>query len=466
MRIIVVFSNHDRYIPRPRTGDICIIARKNPDDSVETKVQGYCTVKSEQGIPFLDCNRSKDELRNIIHNADKINVEIIGHGSKGAKSIQSDKTDFYPRQNIALDDLATWVENDLLNGEIGRSTISLLACEGADGNDKYPAMAAQLFELFETKPLKLTARIGFCYIEEKIYSLGTFDMLMKSAEDHEDTSNLSFLEQFGYPVLQGLNKFFTYSKDTPLGEKFLYFKGDGDINYKIDNYQYKLFESIKMLDSIQENPRISSIIIKNIENVSANEFKLLAKFAKQTSPDNEKLHEYADKLLNGEIKSAIPLKTNMAQYDNKKYLKALINNILKHIDSKADLIGMVNKTAWKDIIKKADEFISYRYERNYPIDEFEHFIADGLFYGIINCSGHMEPKLVDFIKNFSDYMKNPNTITNDYNSRIAPIGLRPSSFFSDVESVTKTKNLEFADAIDDFLSKCVDEYSPTPGPKT
>ncbi len=447
MRIIVVFSNHERYVPRPRSGDLCIIVR-NEGGTIKIKFKSICTGLDINGMPLL---QPIESIAEIINANQKINVEIIGHSSKGGKAIQSDVTKYYPLQNIALDDLVLWIEQDLLKQNISHSTIAFLSCEAADGKKGYPPVAEQTFALFNVKPQKLTARMGYGYIEKNVYSLCTFDMAVKTAVDQKKygKETKSAIENAVFTALRTYNKFFKYSTDTKVNEKFVYFMGNDKNTYKIDKQVYDVFHLIKNLNLQVNNTSVAEIIKKDVENVSSSEFLTLAEYAINIKK-NEKLQSKSFLVLNGNIKSAEQVNTDLSSYNLKRTLLATIETLKNNISTNKDI---KNTNVLNNLLDKTRDFIKYRHLRNYSIDNLTNFV--NILVVIIKNNGEPNSNHMKKLAEFSKQIKSSAQIKSDSSHRGNAVGIRLPSYYADIRKVTETKNKEFSVQIDDFLTKIV-----------
>ncbi|MGC1182985.1 hypothetical protein [Legionella sp.] len=445
MRIIVVFSNHERYVPRVRVGDICIIVR-DEEGTIKIKFKSICVGLEINRMPLLQSIESIDEIINVNQ---KINVEIIGHSSKGGKSLQSDVAKYYPLQNIALDDLTLWIEQDLLKHNVSRSTISFLSCEAADGKKGYPSVAEQAFALFNLKPQKLTARMGYGYIAKNVYSLGTFDMVVKTAVDRKnyEKETESSIENIVFSALRIYNKFFKYSTVTKVNEKFVYFMGQDKNTYKIDKQVYDVFHLIKNLNIQANNTNIAEIIKKDIENVSSNEFQTLAKYA-ICIEQNEKLQSKSYLVSNGNIKSAEQVNTDLNDYDLKRALLAKIETLKNNIGINRNI---KNTDSLNNLLGKTRDFIRYRHPRNYLIDNLSKLV--NTFIAIIENDGELNSNHIKKLAEFSKQIKSGTQIEIDSSYRANAVGIRLPVYYASIRKVTETKNKEFSIQIDDFLTK-------------
>ncbi|MBI2785492.1 MAG: hypothetical protein HYX60_03955, partial [Legionella longbeachae] len=239
MKIIIQLSDANDYLKRIKNvnTDIFFLIIREENSKVTLK-NAY----------RLQTEVSKEYLSYMISQSEKINVEIIGHSSTGGKQIQADKTEKYPNLHfICIDKLALWLEDELLKNNMNRCTISLLSCQAARGTSKFPALGAQLFELFKQKPEKLTARHGYVFIEGSIYSLGGFDTVLKVLTNryyHEYVS-LTFWQKPIYTLLGLVNKIYQHSKTTPMKEKVAYFEGMDNETRIIDKHLYDAHKIIK-----------------------------------------------------------------------------------------------------------------------------------------------------------------------------------------------------------------------------
>lgn len=442
MRVIVVFSDHERYIPRPREGDICLIAREEKR-KIQIKIQCRCTGFNEDNIPILEIIPSSNTY---IDEAKKINVEIIGHSSKGGKSIQSDVTEQFPLQNIALDDLVMWLEHDLLKNNTSRSTIAMLSCEAADGKNEYPSVAVQMFALFQTKPEKLTARMGYGYIEKHIYSLRTFAMVVKTAVDHQNNNkeDKDIAEQIIFPILRTYNSFFPYSTETPLGEKFVYFLGNNGLSYRLDKQLYDLFQLIKRLQP--DDSQIQTILKKDPINIQADEFVILAKFGIETNI--ERLSAKSKLVLAGSINEAMQFNVNLTDYQLKQTWIHLLNSLQQTVQENDK---MINKEELINFIDKTIDFIRYRHPRNYQIDKL-NVLIDTLTKIEAN-NGIITEEFNTSLVTFKNYIASSNGIYADAIYRGNAVGVRLPSYYQAIKKATETKNSEFARSITNFLDK-------------
>lgn len=440
MRIVVVFSDHERFIPRPNVGDICLITRYE-SRNIEIKFQGKCTGHDINNIPILGVIEKLDD---IIARAPKINVEIIGHSSKGGKSLQSDVTKAYPLLNVPLDALALWIQKDLLKNRHSDSTIALLSCEAADGKDNYPAVAEQLFELFELKPLKLTARMGYGYIEKHVYSLRTLDMAAKTAVDQKKYNKecSSKLESAAFSILRTYNSFFPYSTITPLGEKFVYFLGKDKKTYKLDKQVYDTFRLMKEMSL--DHPKIKEVLEKNLENVSIDEFILLAKKGIQIS-SNAKLISKASLVLKGKFKAAQQIVTDVSDYTEK-------NMLLQTIDSlkiNANRNKIQNSESIIKFFNSIQDFIIYRHPRNYSIFNLARLV--NIMLTVVGNDGVLTNQHLKELTEFKNQIASADQIKKDSLYRSNAVGLRLPSYHASINKATVTKNKAFSQTIEEFL---------------
>lgn len=450
MRVIVVFSDHERYIPRPRMGDICIIAREEKE-KIQIKAQCLCKGFNAYNIPLLDVLPSSEQHMN---EAKKINVEIIGHSSKGGKSIQSDVTKNYPLQNIALDDLVLWLEYDLLKNNTSRSTITLLSCEAADGKNNYPPVAEQMFALFQKKPEKLTARMGFGFIEKNIFSLSTFELALKTAMDHinNNKEDKDFIEKVIFPILRTYNSFFPYTTTTNVGEKFAYFEGYDGQSYSLDKQLYDLFYLMKRLNPHPENSDIKTILEKEIINVQPNEFIILAKFGIKYTK-YERLYAKSELVLAASIKGAKKFNVNLSDYQLKQ-------NWINSLDALKQDVQANNRIKYQEelivFLDKTIDFIKYRHPRNYQINNLNDFIE-----ALIKIAANNGTLTAEYRANliaFKDYIASSDGVNSDSVHRCNAVGLRFPSYYETIKRTTETKNKEFSVLIKNFIEK-IDEAS-------
>lgn len=451
MRIVVVFSDHERYIPRLRPGDMCLIVR-DENYHLVIKHQCLCTGlqdnQAEEGTihqtPILQGIANIDE---VIGHAAKINVEIIAHSSRGGKALQTDPTPAYPVQSIALDDLAHWLEKDLLKENTARSTISLLSCEAAHGSKKYPALAEQIFQLFTTKPLKLTARKGFGFIEKKSLSLDTFHTLVKIAVDktQDHTGTTSRAESIATPILRTYNALFGYPTQTPANEKSVYFLGDDQITYKMDSHAYNLFLLIRN-EPPADNPRIVEIVHKAPEKLTRDDIRALARYGNHS--ENDKLKGKATLVLEGTINSPSALTTDISSYATKQGLVFSIRSLQRYIQTTEEC---QNKEALSELLSETLSFITYRHVRNYPIENMRALTT--LLIDIVMRDGIITDPQHEALARFAEAIQSPLQIDADATHRRAAVGARLPSYFDEIKKVTESKNMAFGEKINDFLNR-------------
>lgn len=467
MRIVVVFSDHGRYISRPLPGDLCLIVREE-NNKLVIKEQFLCSgLQDNQGedgktyqLPVLQPVGNLDE---IIDSASKINVEVIAHSSKGGKALQTDPTPTYPLQSIALDNMAHWLEKDLLKNNTPRSTISMLSCEAADGTEKYPALADQLFQLFETKPLKLTARKGFGFIEKKIFSLGTFHTLVKMAVDKKQSNTASgpaasgsTVESIVNPLLTAYHTLFKYPTHTPANEKSVYFLGEDLKSYKMDSHAYKVYLMIRN-EPPANQPKIIEIIRKAPENLTMTDIRTLARYGKNT--ENEKLREKSNFVLMETTYRATELTADIRSYGVKQGLIGSINSLKNYVKNTDEC---QNKEPITEVLNEALSFITYRHARNYPIENMR--ALTNLLIDVVMNDGVITPSQFEAFEHFRDEIQSSAQINADASYRRGAVGPRLPSYFSEIKKVTEIKNKAFGEKINEFLEKMADPRAEPPSP--
>ena len=155
------------------------------------------------------------------------------------------------------------------------------SCQAARGSQKNPSLASQLYELFDKKPKKVSARDGFVYIDpEKLYSLSKAHIVFKTAFDAKWQDSKWYVYG-GYQLLKFTSRFSSYKhgdKETPLNEEFIYFKNEKDQTIKMDKQLYDLFslvEKEKAKGGLP--PAINHIISQKVEDLSKDEFMAVNK---------------------------------------------------------------------------------------------------------------------------------------------------------------------------------------------
>lgn len=420
MRIILKFDDKKsdffaRF--RPGTNDLCITVRPNPETAKLEIVSTY---------PKL----SAEAMRALLQKEDKINLEIIGHSGRGGKTLQSEKTAKYPVATIGVDAVIEWIESFLTEKQMPKSTISLLTCEAAAHTKYFASIAEQMLHLFEIKPLKVTAREGFVYIEKELHSLG---VLMTAAQQ------MGLVEK--------------RDKSTSSGEKFaFYYDMSSDAYYKVDKQLFDLFRFLKNSETTDKT--IQDITAKKLETVSKKEFSKLVAYALEHYKESaeSKIFKKAKIIKAGGIYPPEKLTGHIDSFKQKEGIEFGINYLLGLL--KANDADTKNIKEIEQILSKLKEFVSYRQLRNYEIDEF-YKVRDMIGNVIVNQGGVFKPSDIKVLADLKNKYESSVKILKDTATRSSARTIRLPSFYKDVYNVTDKKNTEFSN----FISKMVDALS-------
>lgn len=459
MKVIIQFSDFNDFVNRTNPGDVFVVGREEKGQ-VTTKERWYAEPNGKGGYRWRAIE--EDELRGLIQRADHVNAEVIGHSGQGGKTLQSDKTDKYPIQYIAVDKLAKYIEQNVLKDKMPSSTVTMLSCQAANGSEKNPSLVSQLYALFDKKPEKVTARDGFVYIDpEKLYSLSKAHIVFKSAHDAK-WSDSKWYEFAGYQVLKFTSFFSSYkhgAKNTPLNEEFVLFKNEKNQTLKIDKQLYDVFHLIeKEKDKGKLPPPINQIINKKIENLTKDEFIALAKFGSKASEDSE-LFKKSTVILSEKDDIELPklIKTDLSSFKEKDRMLAEIKGLKEKIDAQP---GFNKPEVFKAFLDKTADFIEYRQARNYSISDFQRIINEA--DSMIKNNGKINAKNELALFRFSQIIQSTERIKIDSEERNNASGLAlPSRKKAVVEATTK-KNATFSEDINDFLKSCKEPKAHIP----
>lgn len=423
MRIILKFDDKitdfkTRF--RPGTEDVCITIRPNPK-----------TAKLE--IEWVYPNYPIEKIIALMNAESKINVEIIAHSSRAGKTLQSETTKKHPKITIGIDTVTQWLENFITPENLPKSTISLLTCEAAAQTTGFTSIAEQMLRLFETKPLKITARVGFVYIEKELHSLG---VLMTAAERLDNQLNLGIIDK--------------RNKSTPTGEKFaFYYDPTSHSYYKADKYLFDFFRLLKNDNSAQEI--IKNITSKKFETISTEEFSNLIDYALKHYQDQTEsdIFKKAKIIKSGGIYGPVQLTGHIDSFKQKEkvelgikyYLGLLVAN-----DNDIQNVKEIHKTL--EIILA---FVQYRQLRNYEISDFQN-VCDMLGHVIAHQNGIFSSADIKMLSALHNNYQSTFSILTDTMQRSLASNIHGPSFYREVYAVTHDKNTNFSNVLSQILS--------------
>lgn len=368
--IVLNFADDPSGPLRLKMGDILLIARKD-DGVLKIEKELEYLYNNSQGMPVIvpALYDSLDEYIQGALNEGTLSMEILAHSSyKSAHHLSSTVTKNCPKQSFTLDELVALIESDILKKNISKISISLIICQAGGETAEFPSIAGQLFALFTEKPLKITARKGFVYMEnrEKIFSLGSFDTLLHKAYISANTSVDTYLEYFSYPVLRGLKTLLSatqlhaYDNSTPLNEKFVYFNNEQNKTIKIDKHLYDLYHLS------YPKPEMK------LEQCTKEDFIKLARAGMQSNK-NEKLYKKSEIILKeiDLIQPAIILQIELRNYQKRDQLFRQME-LLHQTISTTPLFHHAKKL--KVLLNIIGAYINSRYFFNLPFDSIESLL--------------------------------------------------------------------------------------------
>lgn len=445
-KILICFSNEPTAPSRLNLGDVLIIVRKNRDGYLHIVQELQYQFKNDQGTPVISPSiyESLDEYIQDEIQKGPLKVEILGHSSsKSAHFIYPTETENYSEQRIAIDELAAWLEYDMLKKNIGKVSISLIVCQAGAETNEFPAMAAQMFALFTEKPHKITARKGFILVsnQEKMYSLSTFDMLLHKAFISKDISPNTILESLSFSALRGLRTFLnttrlhTYDNTTPLNEKLVYFKNSKGESLKIDNHLYQLYHlSQDRLD-------------KPLEDCTKEDFIKLANLGMQSLKDT-KLYKKSELILKdiSAICTAEVLQVDLKNYQLKEMLFKKIDELYEKMEATPQLDHARKIAVLLNII---EAYVNERYILNLPVDSIEPLFK--IIDKIIAQEGQFNPEDYQEIDAVSQYIKSSRNTELDVSEHMRLADLQLPTY--------KNKIAGYCIKINGQFSRCLESFS-------
>ncbi len=445
-RRIVLYFSDDRAGPlRLRLGDVLLIARRDEDGVLKIIQEREYLYTNDQGMPVIT-TASYDSLDEYIEEALKegaLSVEILAHSAyQSAHFLSSSVTSNCTAISFPIDELTAWLESDILKKNITKVSISLIICQAGSETAEFPSIAAQMFALFTEKPLRITARKGFVYVSnrEKLYSLGTFDMLLHKAFLSKETSPDTYLERISFPVLRGLRtvlnhtQLHTYNSSTPLNEKFVYFQNNQNETLKIDKYLYDLYKL--------SHPKPE----KKLEQCTKEDFISLANLGKQ-SDKTQKLYKKSEIILNDTdlIYPATILQIDVKNYQKREQLFRQIDQLHESIEI-TPLLRHAKK--FSVLLNIIEVYINSRYFLNLPLGSTERLL--NVLNRLIAQNGQFNEHDFQEIEAIAEHIQSMESIESDVAQYARLAGLQwPTNLIYAMNHSTQM-NEQFANRLETF----------------